>query len=104
MQKEIGNMIASDLCSPFKSSIGGYKYFVTWINIKSRYASVNFLKNKECTTVSDSFKQYLAWITRQKQVSVKRVQTDNRGEYLGRVPTHMHTGGYNSQNHFPIHP
>ena len=56
MQKEIGNMIALDLCGPFKSSIGGYKYFITWIDIKSRYASVDFLKNKECTTVSDSFK------------------------------------------------
>ena len=73
MQKEIGNMITLDLCGPFKSSIGGYKYFVTWIDIKSRYASVDFLKNKECTTISDSFKRYLAWITRQKQVSVKRV-------------------------------
>ena len=84
MQKEIGNTIALDLCGPFKSSIGGYKYFVTWIDIKSRHASINFLKNKKCVTVSDSFKQYLAWITRQKHVSIKRIRTDNGGEYLGR--------------------
>ena len=84
MQKEIGNTIASDLCGPFESSIGGYKYFVTWIDIKSRHASVDFLKNKECATMSDSFKWYLAWITRQKHVSIKRIQTDNGGEYLRR--------------------
>ena len=56
MQKEIGDTITSDFCGPFESSIGGYKYFVTWIDIKSRYASIDFLKNKGCATVSELFK------------------------------------------------
>ena len=32
----IGNIIVSDLCGPFEMSIGGYKYFITWIDLKSR--------------------------------------------------------------------
>ena len=30
----IRDIVVSDLCSPLKTSIGGFKYFVTWINLK----------------------------------------------------------------------
>ena len=33
--QNIGDIIASDLCGPFYTSIGGYKYFVTWIDLKT---------------------------------------------------------------------
>ena len=56
----IGDIIASDICGPFELSIGGYKYFITWIELKSRYKSVNFLKNKECSTVTESLKRLMA--------------------------------------------
>ena len=52
----IGDIIVSDICRPFENSIGGYKYFVMWIDVKSRHTNVDFLKDKECATVSDSFK------------------------------------------------
>ena len=52
----ISDVIVSNICRPFEHSIRGYKYFVTWIDLKSRYANIDFLKDKECTTVSDSFK------------------------------------------------
>ena len=52
--------IASDVCGPFDMSMDGYRYFLTWIDLKTRYASIKFIKNKECSTVTDSFKQYLA--------------------------------------------
>ena len=34
---EIGDTIVSDLCDPFKASMNGYKYFVSWIDLKTRY-------------------------------------------------------------------
>jgi hypothetical protein len=80
----IGDIIVSDLCGPFEASIGGYNYFVTWIDLKSWYTSIDFLKNKECATVTESFRLYMAWITRQKKADVKRIRTDNGGEYMGR--------------------
>ena len=83
------NIIASDLCGPFNTSIGGYRYFLTWIDLKTRYVSIEFIKNKECKTVTDSFKRFLAWILRQKGANVKRVRTDNRGEYMGQEFQHI---------------
>ena len=82
--RAIGDIIASDLCGPFETSIGGYKYFVTWLDLKTRYTSIEFLKNKESGTVTKSFRQYMAWISRQKKGEVKRVRTDNGGEYMGK--------------------
>ena len=58
----IRDIEVSDLCSPFETSIGGFKYFITWIDLKSRFANIEFLKNKECDTISESFKHYLAWL------------------------------------------
>ena len=57
---------------------------MTWIDVKSRYASVDFIKDKECATISNSFKRYISMISRQKSTSIRRVHTDNGGEYVGR--------------------
>ena len=74
----------SDLCGPFDLSMGGFRHFVTWIDFKTRYVNIEFLKNKECRTVTESFKRYLMWISRQKNTQVKRIRTDNGGEYTGQ--------------------
>jgi hypothetical protein len=37
LPERIGDTISSDLCGPFETSIGGYKYFITWIDHKTRY-------------------------------------------------------------------
>ena len=80
----IGDVIVSNICGPFEHSIKGYKYFVTWRDMKSRYTNIDFLKDKECTTVSNSFKRYMSMIARQKNASIKRVHTDNGSEYMGK--------------------
>ena len=80
----IGNIIVSNLCGPFKLSVSSYKYFITWINLSTRMSSIKFLKNKEYKTVTESFKKYMAWLLRQKRADMKKVRTDNGGEYTGR--------------------
>jgi len=80
----IGDIIVSDICGPFKLSIGGYKYFISWLDLSSRFASVDFLKNKECGTVTDSCNKYSAWLLCQKQAETKKIRTDNGGEYIGK--------------------
>ena len=57
---------------------------MTWIDVKSRYANVDFIKDKECATISNSFKRYISMISRQKNASVRRVRTDNGSEYVGK--------------------
>ena len=63
----IGDIVASDLCGPFETSVGGFKHFITWIDLATRMASVDFLKDKECKMVTGSFKKYMAWLLRQKK-------------------------------------
>ena len=58
----IGDIVVSDLCGPFKTFIGSFRYFVNWISLKSQCANIEFLKNKECDIISKSFKHYLAWL------------------------------------------
>ena len=80
----IGDIIITNLCGPFKLSVSSYKYFITWINLSTCMSSIKFLKNKECKTVTESFKKYMAWLLHQKRADVKKVRTDNGGEYTGR--------------------
>ena len=58
----IGDIITSDLCGPFETSVGGFKYFITWIDSATQMVSIDFLKDKECKTVTGSFKNYMAWL------------------------------------------
>ena len=41
------DVVVSDVCGPFQvDSVGGSKYFVTFIDVFSRYSKVYFIKNK----------------------------------------------------------
>ena len=84
LPEQISDLIVSDLCGPFKMSIGNFKYFITWIEAKTRFANINFIRNKECSTITASFKNYMAWLLWQKNTNVKRIRSDNGGEYTGR--------------------
>ena len=80
----IGDIIVSDICGPFELSMGGYKYFITWLELATRLGTVDFLKDKECHTITNSFRKFMAWLLRQKNANIKTVRTNNRGEYTGR--------------------
>jgi Integrase core domain len=84
LPSEIGHIVASDLCGPFEPFVGNYRYIATWIELKTCLASIDFLKNKECTTVANSFKLYLAWLLRQKNINIKRIRSDNSSQYIGK--------------------
>ena len=80
---EIGDLVVSDVCGPFETSLGGYKYFVTWLDVKTRHATVNFIKDKSCATLTDSLNNYRNWLATQTGAKIKRIRTDNGGEYTG---------------------
>ena len=54
--------VHSDVCGPMSTdSIGGKKYFVTFIDDYSRYCKVYFQRNK--SEVFEKFKQFEAYAT-----------------------------------------
>jgi len=73
LPKNIGDIIVSDICRPFDLSMGGHKYFITWLEMSSRLASVDFLKDKECHTITESLRKFIAWLLRQKGANIKRI-------------------------------
>ena len=74
-------MIHSDVCGPMKTeSIGGAKYFLTFIDDYSRYCTVYFLKQK--SGVFSKFKEFEALITNGNGSRIKTLRTDNGGEFI----------------------
>lgn len=75
-------LIHSDVCGPMRvPSIGGSRYFVTFIDEKSRWVEVRFLKAK--SDVKPEFLKFKAFVETQKGKKVKILRTDNGLEYCG---------------------
>ena len=74
-------LIHSDICGPMSTeSIGGRKYFVTFIDYYSWCCSVYFLRHK--SEVLETFKEFEAVTTVDSGQRVGPLWTDNGGEYL----------------------
>ena len=80
--KEILGLIHSDLCGPMENaSIGGARYFLTFIDDFSRKYFVYFLKQK--SEVLEKFKDFKRLVENQTGKKIKVVRTDNGTEYCG---------------------
>ena len=78
---KIGELIVSDVCGPFQvSSINNYKYFVSFIDVKSNYTSIYLMKSK--TEVLDCIKKFISFINNQTGNKVKIFRSDNGTEYV----------------------
>uniref|UniRef100_A0AAV1VKE2 Polyprotein n=1 Tax=Peronospora matthiolae TaxID=2874970 RepID=A0AAV1VKE2_9STRA len=73
-------VIHSDVCGPISmATFSGKRYFVTFIDDKSRYCVVYLLKSK--SEVAAKFMEYAAMAETQTGKRVKYLQSDNGGEY-----------------------
>ena len=73
-------IVHSDLCGLVEAeSLGGKKYFITFIDDLSRCCMVYFLKHK--SDAFEAFKQYEAVMTNATGKQVEILRTDNGGEY-----------------------
>ena len=73
-------LIHSDVCGPMNiASVGGSRYFVTFIDDYSRYTAVYMMKNK--SEVFQKFKEFVALSENSTGKRVKRLRSDNGGEY-----------------------
>lgn len=76
-------IVHTDVCGPMKvQSVGGKKYFVTFIDDKSRWCEVYFIANK--SDVLDAFKNYKTYVEKFTEKKIKNLQSDNGREYVNK--------------------
>ena len=77
-----GGEVHSDLWgkAPVESK-GGKKYYVTFIDDKTRLTHLYLLKSKDETV--RAYKQYEAWVEMQMGAKIKALSSDRGGEYQG---------------------
>lgn len=81
---EILQLVHSDLCGPMEEkSIGGSKYFLTFIDDYSRKVFIYFLTTKD--EVEETFKAYKQLVENQTGKRIQKLRTDNGGEYMSRT-------------------
>lgn len=74
--------IHSDVCGPIRTqSLGGAKYFATFIDDKSRYTQIYLLKQKN--EVKEAFLKFKAYAEKETECKIKILRTDNGLEYCG---------------------
>lgn len=78
---ELLQLIHSDLCGPMEtSSIGGARYYVTFIDDYSRKVSVYFMKSKSETL--EKFKEFKNLVENETNKKIKTLRKDNGKEYV----------------------
>jgi len=97
--------VHSDVCGPLEvPSLGGSRYFVTFIDEHSNWVTIYLLKQK--SEVAGCFLQFEKYAERQTGRKIKRLRSDRGGEYLSNTLTsyfkhegivHELTAAYNPQ-------
>lgn len=81
--KNILELIHTDICGPMNiTSMGGTRYFVTFIDDRTRYIEVVMLKRR--SDVFDAFKRYLTRVEREHGKKIIKLRSDNAKEYISR--------------------
>lgn len=79
--QNIGDCIHSDVCGPMSvNSLGGGRYFVTFIDEHSDYVSVRFIEKK--SEVATVIKPFRVWFECCFDCTVKKLHSDRGGEYI----------------------
>ena len=74
-------LLHTDLWGPSSvASLGGSRYYITFIDDSSRKVWVYFLKNK--SDVFETFKKWKAMVETETCLKVKCLRSDNGGEYI----------------------
>ena len=74
-------LVHSDICGPMQTqSIGGAKYFVTFIDDYTQYCAVYFMKCK--SEVLDKFKEFEVTTTNDAGRAIGTLRTGNGSEHL----------------------
>ena len=75
-------LVHSDVCGPMDESLGGKRYFVSFIDDYSRCCAVYFINNK--SEVFEKFKEFEASTTNESEQCIGTLRMDNGGEYVSK--------------------
>jgi transposase InsO family protein len=79
---ELLELVHSDICGEISpNTISGFKYFISFIDDKSRYGYVKLLERK--SDAFEAFKEFKAKAELETGKKIKVLRTDNGGEYIG---------------------
>lgn len=74
------DLVHSDICGPLQTpSLGGARYFATFIDDKTRHIDVVFLKAR--SEILSAFKKYQLRVERETGRKIIKLRTDNAKEY-----------------------
>ena len=77
------DLIHTDICGHLTpTALGGYKYFITFIDDFSRFGYVELIHEKSDSL--NGFKAFKAKVELQLGKPIKAVKSDRGGEYYGR--------------------
>lgn len=95
--KSLLQLVHSDLCGPMESkSLGGAKYFLTFIDDFSRKVFVYIIKSK--SEVKAKFTEFKAMVENQMDKTIKAIRTDNGLEYCNEeLGGHLRKAGIRHQ-------
>lgn len=81
---EMLDLVHTDVCGPMEeTSIGGARYFATFIDDKTRKTFVYFLKQK--SELLSCFEVFKSLVENQTGRKIKVLRSDNGGEYTGKA-------------------
>lgn len=82
-QREILELIHTDVCGPMQTrSIGGAWYFLIFVDDRSRYTWVYFIRKK--SDVFEYFKEFKNMVEKQTGNYIKILRSDQGGEFKSR--------------------
>ncbi|KAL0745399.1 hypothetical protein Bca101_102106 [Brassica carinata] len=97
------DLVHSDVWTTPCLSRDNYKYFVTFIDEKSKYTWITLIKTKD--RVLDAFKNFQAYVSNQYNAKIKIFRSDNGGEYTGNAfKSHLAQHGILHQTSCPYTP
>lgn len=102
--KDLLQRIHSDVAGPITPpSIGGNRYYTTFIDEMSRYITVEPMKRK--SEVMEKFERFQKKVETFQEKSIKELQSDNGGEYIARsFQEHLNKSGIHQRLSAPYSP
>lgn len=84
--KDVLEVVHTDICGPMeKASLAGSRYYLTFVDDKSRRIFIYFLKTKSAEEVLSKFKEFVTEAERQSGKQLKILRSDNGSEYTNKL-------------------
>jgi GAG-pre-integrase domain/Integrase core domain/Pol polyprotein, beta-barrel domain len=74
------DLVHSDLCGPFPTSLGGKNYFITFIDDNTHHLFLYFLQRK--SDAFTCFNEFKSMVETESGCKIRRLRTDNGIEYI----------------------